>query len=165
MIAGRSLPGFFSIAVATSSDRGWFVCCFSFNFCGCLTGEGGQYFMANNYNKKIRETLYNCTVFFLRIFLHIKPEENLTGSHPLSSRYQWELVKSAPKILIFKVCSGGTQPVSSSILAGTLPGKAFFIISIFKQSSWNRRRQRIATPRYRYDLYRDPPAIVFLQRM
>ncbi len=34
MIAGGSLPGFFSIAVVTSSDGGQFLCGFSFNFRG-----------------------------------------------------------------------------------------------------------------------------------
>ncbi len=52
------------------------------------------------------------------------------------------------------------------ILAGTLPlsadpGKVFFIISILKQSSRYRRWQRNATPRYRYDFYWVPLAIVF----
>jgi hypothetical protein len=34
MIAGGSLPGFFSIAVVTSSDQGQFLCGFSLNFRG-----------------------------------------------------------------------------------------------------------------------------------
>jgi hypothetical protein len=40
-IAGGSLPGFFSIAVVTSSDRGQFLCGFSFNFRGFSRGDGG----------------------------------------------------------------------------------------------------------------------------
>jgi hypothetical protein len=40
-------------------------------------------------------------------------------------------------------------------------GKVFFIILILKQSSRYRRRQRIGTSRYCYDLYYVPPAIVF----
>ena len=40
-------------------------------------------------------------------------------------------------------------------------GKVFFIISILKQSSRCRRRQRVGTSRYCYDLYYVPPAIVF----
>jgi len=40
-------------------------------------------------------------------------------------------------------------------------GKVFFIISILKQSSRYRRRQRVGTFRYCYDLYNVLPAIVF----
>ena len=40
-------------------------------------------------------------------------------------------------------------------------GKVLFIISILKVSSRYRRRQRVGTPRYCYDLYYVPPAIVF----
>ncbi len=52
------------------------------------------------------------------------------------------------------------------ILAGTFPlsadpGEVFFIISILKQSSRYRRRQRVGTSCYCYDLYYVPPAIVF----
>jgi hypothetical protein len=44
------------------------------------------------------------------------------------------------------------------ILAGNLPlsadpGKVISIILILKQSSRYRRRQRVGTSRYRYDLY------------
>ncbi len=49
----------------------------------------------------------------------------------------------------------GTFPVSAD------PGKVFFIISILKQSSRYRRRQRVGTFRYCYDLYYDASAIVF----
>ncbi len=52
------------------------------------------------------------------------------------------------------------------ILAGTFPlsadpGNVFFIISILKQSSRYRRRQRVGTFRYCYDFYYVPPAIAF----
>ncbi len=52
------------------------------------------------------------------------------------------------------------------ILAGTFPlsadpGKVFFIISILKLSSRYRRRQRVGTPRYCYDLSYVLPGIVF----
>ncbi len=90
----------------------------------------------------------------------------LRSSHPLP----------APKIVMFKVCSGGTQPVTSLIVkrshryiedfsrdlpAVWRPREGFFIISIFKQSFRYWKRQRIGTSRYRYDLYWVPPAIVF----
>jgi hypothetical protein len=42
-----------------------------------------------------------------------------------------------------------------------IPGRFFFIISILKVSSRYRRRQRVGTSRYCYDLYYVPPAIVF----
>jgi hypothetical protein len=40
--AGGSLPGFFSIAVVTSFDRGHFLCGFSFNFRGFSTAKSTQ---------------------------------------------------------------------------------------------------------------------------
>ena len=85
-------------------------------------------------------------------------------------------VKSTIKFLIFNNCSGGTHPVSSSIVHSSYrycddfgrdlplsadPGEGFFIISILKQSSRYRRRQRVGTSRYCYDLYYVLPAIVF----
>ena len=41
-IVGGSLPGFFSIAVVTSSDRGQCLCGFSFNFRGFSTAKSTQ---------------------------------------------------------------------------------------------------------------------------
>ncbi len=82
--------------------------------------------------------------------------------------------KIGQKKFIFKNCSGGTQPVLSSIVkrphhyleefgrdspATCRPREGIFMISIMIQSSRYQRRQRIATSRYRYDLNRDPPAI------
>jgi hypothetical protein len=37
-----SLPGFFSIPVVASSDRGTFLCCFSFSFRGFSRGDGAS---------------------------------------------------------------------------------------------------------------------------
>jgi len=84
-----------------------------------------KYFMADNCNKKIRESLY--TLLFADFF------------YTYSQRKTYE--------------------VPTRYRADT--GKVFFIISILKQSSRYRRRQRVGTSRYCYDLYYVPPAIVF----
>ncbi len=142
-------------------------------------GEGGNISWLTTVLKKIRETLY--TLLFADFFIHIA-RGKLKRYPPASRRYRrWELVKSAQKILVFKVCSGGTQPLSSSMASRSLryledfgrdspaicrPQEGFFHnFSIFIQSFPYGRRQRIATLRYRHDLNRDPPALMFLQRM
>ncbi|MFN9952561.1 MAG: hypothetical protein ACK55I_05615, partial [bacterium] len=105
-----------------------------------------KYFMADNCNKKIRETLY--TLLFADFFMHIargKLKKFLPAIVPIA-------VKSATKFLIFNNCSGWTHPVSSSIVHSSYR---------YCDDFGRDLRQRVGTSRYCYDLYYVPTAIVF----
>jgi hypothetical protein len=93
------LPGFFSIPVVTSSDRGKFLCLFSFNFRGFSRGDGGLILtgikgmkgMGEEPNQMIARKpgpLNPPKLYMLRFAEFLITEENLQGSHLLSSRYR-----------------------------------------------------------------------------
>ncbi len=85
---------------------------------------------------------------FCGFFLYIKPAKNL--------KFPPAIVFDCTQFLpqLWRFWQGPSRYLPT-------PGRLFFIISILKQSSHYRRRQRVGTSRYRYDLYYVPPAIVF----
>jgi hypothetical protein len=60
--AGGSLPGFFSIAVVTSSDRGHFLCGFSFNFRGFSTAKNQHSYYYCEYWNSPRFSTFNTQI-------------------------------------------------------------------------------------------------------
>jgi hypothetical protein len=121
----------------------------------------GQYFMANKLTTIIKKSAKHCTLCY-----------SICGFFDTVHIASGKLTKFPPAIVSIPVRAQKNQPKKFlfsrfvKILAGTFPLSAdpwrvFFITLILIQSSRYRRRQRIATYRYRYDLNRDPPAIVF----
>ncbi len=129
-----------------------------------------KYFMAecDNCNKKNpRNTVHSSFCGFFYTYSQRKTYEVPTRYRVDTGK---DTVKSTQQFLILNNCSGETHPVSSSIVKSSYRNCEDFdpaicrprdIISILKPSSRYRRRQRLGTSRYCYDLYYVPSAIVF----